>query len=102
MNLFSNGLFLFCSQRRARIKALLWEGDGFILLYKRLKRRNFQWPKLGGHPKYYAVATADKRVVESELGEVQKYYRNELTETVPVSPLDALEGNNACLLPQTT
>lgn len=34
---FSNSLFLFCGRRRDRIKALLWEGDGFVLLYKRVK-----------------------------------------------------------------
>lgn len=28
----SNSLFLFCGRRRDRIKALLWEGDGFVLL----------------------------------------------------------------------
>ena len=33
----SNSLFLFCGRRRDRIKALLWEGDGFVLLYKRVE-----------------------------------------------------------------
>ena len=42
---FSNSLFLFCGRRRDRIKALLWEGDGFVLLYKRLERGSFQWPR---------------------------------------------------------
>ena len=36
---FSNTLFLFCGRNRTRMKALLWEGDGFVLLYKRLKKR---------------------------------------------------------------
>ena len=27
-------LFLFCGRRSDRIKALLWEGDGFMLMYK--------------------------------------------------------------------
>jgi len=31
---FSNALFLFCGRRADRIKALYWEGDGFVLLYK--------------------------------------------------------------------
>ena len=29
-------LFLFCGKRTDRIKGLVWEGDGFLLLYKRL------------------------------------------------------------------
>ncbi|MGM9526044.1 MAG: IS66 family insertion sequence element accessory protein TnpB [Peptococcaceae bacterium] len=42
---FSKSLFLFCGKRRDRIKALLWEGDGFILLYKRLENGSFRWPR---------------------------------------------------------
>ena len=42
---FSQSLFLFCGKRRDRLKALLWEGDGFVLLYKRLESGNFKWPR---------------------------------------------------------
>lgn len=37
-------LFLFCGTRKDRIKGLLYEGDGFCLLYKRLTDGRFQWP----------------------------------------------------------
>lgn len=42
---FSNTLFLFCGRRKDRIKALLWESNGYILLYKRLESGSFQWPR---------------------------------------------------------
>lgn len=40
---FSKSLFLFCGKRRDRMKVLIWEGDGFLLLYKRLENGAFRW-----------------------------------------------------------
>ena len=35
---------LYSSRRRDRMKVLLWEDDGFLLLYKRLEDGKFSWP----------------------------------------------------------
>ena len=46
MQLFiPNTLFLFCGRSASRIKGLLWEGDGFLLLYKRVECGHFSWPR---------------------------------------------------------
>ncbi len=45
LNPFQKSLFLFCGKRCDRLKALYWEEDGFILLYKRLESGRFQWPR---------------------------------------------------------
>ena len=46
LNPFDEGtLFLFCGRSSSRIKGLLWEGDGFLLLYKRVESGHFSWPR---------------------------------------------------------
>ena len=40
-----NTLFLFCGKSSSKIKGLLWEGDGFLLLYKRVECGRFVWPR---------------------------------------------------------
>ena len=38
MDPFQPSLFLFCGRRRDRFKALLWQGDVFLLLYTRFEK----------------------------------------------------------------
>lgn len=47
MNPLEEGtLFLFCGSRRDRIKGLLYEGDGFLVLSKYLNAgSHFRWPR---------------------------------------------------------
>lgn len=48
---FQEALFLFCGRRKERLKGLYWEGDGFVLVYKRLETGRFQWPRNGKEAK---------------------------------------------------
>lgn len=46
LNPFDEGtLFWFCGRKTNHMKGLLWETDGFLLLYKRLEEGRFQWPR---------------------------------------------------------
>ena len=38
-------LFLFRGRRSDRLKGLVWEGDGYLVLSKALKTGSFQWPR---------------------------------------------------------
>ncbi len=42
----SNALFLFCGKSSSKLKALYWEEDGFVLLYKKLENGKFKWPRM--------------------------------------------------------
>ena len=44
-------LYLFCGKRSDRFKALYYDGDGYILLYKRLQSGRYQWPRRGADAK---------------------------------------------------
>lgn len=35
---------LRCGRQSTKIKGLVWEGDGFLLIYKRLNAGAFSWP----------------------------------------------------------
>lgn len=47
LNVFSKALFVFCNRNRTKIKILFWDKTGFCLLYKRLEKDKFKWPRHG-------------------------------------------------------
>ena len=66
-----NILFLFCGKRTDRIKGLVWEGDGFLLLYKRLNVGGFSWPRTKEE------AMEVKKQVQAIAGELEEMERKE-------------------------
>jgi len=47
---YSGAVFVFRSRRADRLKLIVWDGTGLILLTKRLSRKSFVWPKAQGGP----------------------------------------------------
>ena len=46
MNVDKNAIYLFCGRKRDRIKAILQEPDGMVLIYKRLTAEGcYRWPR---------------------------------------------------------
>ena len=38
-------LYLFCGKNSHLLKGIIWEGDGFLMLTKRLESGHFSWPR---------------------------------------------------------
>nr|WP_255455380.1 IS66 family insertion sequence element accessory protein TnpB [Salipiger sp. PrR002] len=43
---FCGAFFVFRSKRRDKIKVLMWDGTGLVMIYKRIEGAGFVWPKL--------------------------------------------------------
>ena len=55
---FDRSLFLFCGKNARKLKGLLWEGDGFLLLNKRLENGRYSFPR---------TETEAKRLTEQQI-----------------------------------
>lgn len=40
----SGAVFVFRAKRADRVKILVWDGTGLVLIYKRLEENRFTWP----------------------------------------------------------
>lgn len=51
----SGDAFIFFGKRRDGVKILRWDGDGFLLYYKRLEGGTFELPTFNPHTDHYEV-----------------------------------------------
>ena len=51
----SGDAFIFFGKRRDGVKILRWDGDGFLLYYKRLEGGTFELPTFNPHTGHYEV-----------------------------------------------
>ena len=45
LNPCTPALFAFCNRQKDKVKILFWHDNGFCLIYKRIEKGRFQWPK---------------------------------------------------------
>lgn len=74
---FDGSVFVFLNKRRDRVKLLLWDRNGFWLLYKRLERGTFM--KLpGGDPNRAELSRAELSMllegIDLERGKIRRHF----------------------------
>ena len=52
----SGDIFLFFGKNRQSVKILRWDGDGFLLYYKRLEGGSFELPTFNPHTGNYEIS----------------------------------------------
>lgn len=52
LDVFSDAMFVFHNKSCDKIKVLYWDGNGFCLLYKRIERGRFHFPRQLDSDKY--------------------------------------------------
>lgn len=79
-----SSLYLFCGKRCDRIKAILWEGDGFLLLYKRMSvEGRFRWPRNPTEAKQLTWQQFDWLLSGLEIEQPKAFRPNEHVEKLP-------------------
>ena len=76
---FNEALYVFCNRNRDRLKILLWDHDGFWLLFKRLEKGRFRWPQPGDSPTMN-LTCEELEVLLSGVRVELKIKRNEVLE----------------------
>lgn len=74
---FSGQLFVFRNKRADRVKLLYWDGDGYVLWYKRLEVGSFRFPTAEAGTTRVPIAASDLTMLLSgvDLASVKRSHR---------------------------
>jgi transposase len=89
-----NGLFVFRSRRGDRLKILTWDGDGFVLWYKRLEAGVFKLPRMAAGARSIELRASELAMIldgidMSKLKRVPRYERTARTSKSNVQRVSA-------------
>lgn len=45
LNPYESAAFFFCGRQKYKLRVLLWEKDGFVMITKRFENGSMKWPK---------------------------------------------------------
>ena len=76
INPMTDAMYLFCNKQKNKLKILYWDKDGFWLLYKRLEKSKFRWPKTLDEIKMISKKQLEWLLEGLEIE--QKYYHQEV------------------------
>ena len=76
INPMTDAIYLFCNKQKNKLKILYWDKDGFWLLYKRLEKSKFRWPKTLDEIKMISKKQLEWLLEGLEIE--QKYYHQEV------------------------
>ena len=80
LDLFSDAVFVFCNKNRDRVKILVWDTNGFWLLFKRLEKGRFRWPSSNDENKTMTLTSEELSILLGGAKVELKITRNEVFE----------------------